>query len=146
MGMFDNYKNLDPNYIPDNRHKWFPCKCNRIVSGSTNTLVFELGKEFSEELIKLTIIFNQEERLIVVKNPSSILIDEHNMFVECKLDSTESQAFGHTFLDTLVQLKLEYPDKTLYTEIEKIKVMPTLDSEGETPIIPTLVGFGYTED
>ena len=68
------------------------------------------------------------------------------MFVECKLDSTESKAFGGTYLDTLVQLKLEYDTKTLYTELEKLEVIPTLDEDGEAPIVPTLVGFGYTED
>lgn len=146
MDMFDNYKNLDPDYIPNNEHKFIPCKHNNIVAGGTSKLVFELPAHYNEGLQRISVIFNQEERLIMIKNPSSILVDEHHLFVECKLNTTESLEFGKTNLDTLVQLKLEYDDRTLYTEIEKIKVIEVLENDGPAPDVPVIVGFGYTED
>lgn len=146
MDMFNNYKNLDPDYIPNNEQKFIPCKHNNIVAGGTSTLVFELPAYYNEGLQKISVIFNQEERLIMVKNPSSIVVDEQHLFVECKLNTTESYEFGKTNLDTLVQLKLEYSDRTIYTEIEKLTVIEVLDNEGPAPDIPVMLGFGYTED
>lgn len=146
MGMFDNYNNIDPDYIPNNRFKRIPCKRNHIVSGGTNTLVFEVPPHYNEGLLKVSIIFNQKDRLIVVKNPSSITLGEHGLFIECKIDSTESRLFGNTYLDTLVQLKLEYNNKTLYTDLDKIEVIQTLDDDGESPFVPKVSGFGWTED
>lgn len=130
MGMFDNYKNIDPGYIPDNRHRCIPCRCNRIVSGGTNTLVFELDKSYNEGLVRLSIVFRQEDRLYMEREPATMTVDGDRMFVECHLDSTESRAFGGTPLDTLVQLRLEYRDSTLFTEIEHLAVMPTLEKGG----------------
>lgn len=144
MGMFDRYQNPDPNYIPDNRHRCFPCKTNNIVAGGSSVLIFELPAHYNDDLIRLTIVFNQEEKLIMVKNPSSVVVEGHHMFVECRLNPVETQEFGHTTLDTLVQLKLEYPNnRVLYTDIEKIKVLDTLDDASITPV---LSGIGWTED
>lgn len=134
MGMFDSYQNLNPDYIPNNEHKCIPCKCNHIVAGGTSTLVFELPIQYKEDLQKVSIVFNQEARLIVVKSPTEMNFGEHDIFVTCKLDSLESREFGHTYLDTQVQLKLEYPTKTLFTEITKIKVIDVLDDASITPL------------
>ena len=146
MDMFDNYQNLNPDIHPDNRHKEIPCKCNHIVAGGTSTLVFELPLEYNEGLLKTSIIFNQESRLVVVKAPSDITVDETGMYVTCVLNSIESLEFGRTNLDTLVQLKLEYTDKTLFTELMKVKVIETLDDATITPDTPVVTGFGWTED
>jgi len=127
MGMFDDYKNLDPDYIPNNKHRCIPCKQNNIVAGGSSFLLFELPKFYNEGLQKVTIIFNQEQRLTMLKEPTSVVVDEHFLFIECNLNSTESLQFGDTNLDTLVQLKLEYSDRILYTEIEKINIIPTLE-------------------
>ena len=146
MGMFDNYNNIDPEAIPDNRRKRFPKKGNCIVAGGTSTLVFELPSYYAEDVQRITVIFDQEQRIIMEKSPSSVTVDGCRMFVECKLDSTETKEFGNTLLDTMVQLKLEYLDKTLFTEMEKVNVMQTLEGDRPGPHEPVLVGFGYTED
>ena len=109
-------------------------------------MVFELPPYYAEGLNKVTVVFNQEERLIMLKAPKSIEVDEHHMYVECVLSSTETLEFGHTYIDTLVQLKLEYWDKTLYTDVERLKVVPTLDTDGPSPDVPVMIGIGYTED
>ncbi len=126
MDMFDNYENLDPNYIPNNEHKFIPCRHNNIVSGGSNQLVFELPLFYKEGLLSTAIIFNQEERLIFIKAPSEIVEGKCFLLIKCDLSPEESIEFGRTNLDTLVQLKLEYADKTLYTEVEKINVLDTL--------------------
>lgn len=146
MGMFDNYNNIDPEAIPDNRRRCFPRKGNSIVAGGTSSLAFELPSYYSEGVQKITIIFSQEQRIIMEKDPASVVIDGCKMYVECSLGSTETREFGNTLLDTSVQLKLEYFDRTLYTEIEKVNVMQTLDNDGPGPDVSVLTGFGYTED
>lgn len=128
MGMFDTYNNLDPNYIPDNMHKHFPCKCNKIVSGGSNLFVFELDSGYGEDLINAFIIFKQEAKILLIKEPSTKILDEHSLYLECNLTPEESQEFGGTYLDTLTQIKLEYSNKILYSDEMKIKVIGTLDN------------------
>lgn len=130
MGMLDNYKDVESLPLPDNERKWLRCKpLDTIIVGGTCTHIFEVPIKFNEDLLKVTICYKQEARLILVKDPTELTTSDESLFIKCDMTTDETVLFGNTLLDTEVQLKFEYADKVLFSNIYKVKVINTLEED-----------------
>lgn len=131
MGMFDRYINLEGTSAHSNLFRFPPCEdLDTIVVGGTSTIAFEMPFKYTKEDVQsITVIFKQEERLLLSITDLEITPHEHHdcFTLECTLKPEQTRLFGNTLLDTFVQVRVEYKDTVFFTEKYKLKVINTLE-------------------
>lgn len=114
--------------IPDNRPKaLINPDIHQIVAGAFSLNYFDVLFPFDPERIdNIQIIYRQLNRTCLVKEPSYIYPRRDYFTVEVKLSAEETALFANTLLDTDAQVRVVYLDKSVYTDIFKMKVLPIL--------------------
>lgn len=156
--MFKNYPQPD-DYIPNNHPRCHCIKPLEIMSGETTTHTFEIPFNVKTDTLGVEVMYKLGVNLVLVKTNENLTIttdeEKNSSIISCEITSQESLLFRNTILDTHVQIKFIMLDKTIkMSEIYKVKVYDSLDSQGQPPVPPvppppgpgTIGGIGYTED
>lgn len=137
MAMFDNYENIDPNYTPCNREEnlYFDIVDEIVVHGTCEH-VFKLHFSYSELCNDLRVFYKQSiSTNLIERKPNECIITENDgkTFIKVRLNATETSKFNpHRATVAQVKLFLKNGD-IVYSEMNKIKVVDTLNSEAIDP-------------
>ena len=133
IDMFENYDNMNPDYIPDNRPKCH-CHCGlKLMTGETTTHSFEIPFDVEKDVKDYQIIYRYNLNEILIKNKNEIEVisyddETHKSIISCTISADESKLFNSLTLDCFAQVKFINLDDTIsYSVIYKVKISDAID-------------------
>ena len=139
--------------VPCNRPKPHHKREIVIMAGETAQHSFEIPFDVENDTLDFDILYKLGLDLVITKNRQLCKViydkDRHFSIISCNLSPEETLLFGNTTLEAKVQIRFRMTDLSLaYTEVYKIKLLDSLDLQGEIPPVPPhiIAGIGYTED
>lgn len=135
MGMYDNYNNIDINYIPDNRFGFICLNKgykDTIIPGATCSNVFKIPADYENDVKEITIFYKQGLNIIFTLSKDDVKFKKYVnnfSFLTVKLTPEYTSLFNWYNNDACTQIKITLNDGSIiYSIVYKLKIIKALDN------------------
>lgn len=123
------FEGMSKEDLPTNRPVSPEPPKHTIIAGGSCENEFRVPFEYSEDIVGIEVVYKQLCRLELIKTPVKIISDGTGFIIRVVFTPEESAQFGGTLLSTVAQVKIDIGGELLYSNIIRIKVLPTLKVE-----------------